>query len=221
MTEAALPDRSIQLAPLSALVELGHVVRAAIAIVIAACMYLGTDSPIFRGEPTSTGNLLPYQALIADRPTTEQRTFRELQEGLLEAETRRSQNGSWPTVEELAADGVPPFALDPTAKVGPYRWRLVTSDYFVNYVGVSERPEDPAWLLWITEPIPGAPPDLARPDQEHHPLIDGTMLHVATWVRTDGQPVREGIRQMPANEGWTQLYAVQPTLAPSVASPAG
>jgi hypothetical protein len=212
--------RAIPLGPIPALVELGHVARACIAIVIGASMYLGTDSPIFRGEPMAGANLLPYQEMIATRSTTEQRTFRELQEGLLEAEMRRSESGMWAEPAQLAEEGVPPFAFDPTVKTGPYRWRLAGDGLYFNYIGEPERPEDPAWMILITEPVPGAPPDLASEDEEHHRLIDGTMLHVSSWVRTDGEPVPEDVTQVPANRGWTQLYAVTPSLR-SVTAPGG
>ncbi len=212
MSETAVPMRAIPLGPVPTLVELGHVARACIAIVIGTSMYLGTDSPIFRGEPMTTGNLLPFQQMIVTRPTTEQRTFRELQEGLLEAEMRRSETGLWPETAAMAEEGVPPFTFDPTRKTGPYEWRMLTDGIYVNYVGLPERTEDPAWLVVISEPIPGAPPDLAAVDEEHHRLIDGTMLHISTWVRTDGEPLREGVASAPANQGWTQLYAVSPSL---------
>ena len=65
--------------------------------------------------------------------------FRELQEGLLEAETRRADRGTWPAVSSLAADGIPPFALDPTAKGGRYDWRLTANGAFVNYLGLPQR----------------------------------------------------------------------------------
>ena len=69
--------------------------------------------------------------------------FRELQEGLLEAEMRRVDRGTWPAVSSLAADGIPPFALDPTAKGGPYDWRLATSGALVNYLGAAAATRTP------------------------------------------------------------------------------
>ena len=54
--------------------------------------------------------LLPYQKLIRDASPSEQRVFRELQEGLLEAERMRAQTGRWPDVAALEAEGIPPFA---------------------------------------------------------------------------------------------------------------
>jgi hypothetical protein len=144
--------------------------------------------------------------------------FRELQEGLLEAETRRVDRGAWPAVLSLAADGIPPFARDPTAKGGEYEWHLTTSGTVVNYLGLPQRSGAPAWLVLVQEPEPGAPPDPAREDEEHHRLITGEMLHVSTWVRADAR-VASRIIRTPQAEGWTQLYAVGPSLAQTTAAP--
>jgi hypothetical protein len=139
--------------------------------------------------------------------------FRELQEGLLEAEAVRGQVGSWPSPSTLADQGVPPFAPDPTRHV-PYDWTLTTGGIFVNYLGV---PRDdataPAWLLLVQEPVPGVPPDQNFEDEEHHRL-GSAMLHVSTWVHADGRKVPLHIVRMPQAEGWTQLYAVGPSARP-------
>ncbi len=156
---------------------------------------------------------------MQDRPPAEQRMFRELQEGLLEAETRRADRGRWPEVPALAAAGIPPFAKDPTARGEQYDWRLLASGTFVNYLGLPQRADAPAWLILVQEPTPGAPPDPAREDEEHHRLITGEMLHVSTWVRTDPR-VADRIVRTPQAEGWIQLYAVGPSLTP-VAQAAG
>ena len=184
-------------------------------VIIGVWMYLATDSGAFRGASGDKRQLLPFQALIQDRPSTEQRMFRELQEGLLEAERRRAEEGRWPAVPTLAGDGIPPFALDPTAKGGLYDWRLIASGTLVNYLGLPQRPDAPAWLLVIQEPEPGAPPDPAREDEEHHRLITGTMLHVSTWLRTDAR-VASRISRTPQAEDWIQLYAVGPSPAPAL-----
>jgi hypothetical protein len=203
--------RRIEVRPLSARIELGNVVRVGMVVVISVWMYLATDGGGLHGAASDRRHLLPFQALIQDRPSVEQRMFRELQEGLLEAETRRADTGSWPTVAALVADGIPPFAPDPTAKAGTYDWRAIVSGTFVNYLGVPQQPNAPAWLVLIQEPDPGAPPDPAREDEEHHRLVSGAMLHVSTWIRTDTNIARRIVRT-PQAEGWTQLYAVGPAL---------
>ncbi len=100
--------------------------------------------------------LLPYQQLIRDASPNEQRVFRELQEGLLEAERIRAQTGRWPDVAALEAEGIPPFARDPTQKIA-YTWTSVRQDWATNYLGVPSDPSQPAWVLVILEPEPGAP----------------------------------------------------------------
>src|SRR5437870_13103281 len=122
--------------PLSAHAELRSVARTAMAIVTVALMYLITNSATFRDPGTANRNLLPFQVLVRDRPPTEQRMFRELQEGLLEAEARRSMTGAWPAVPALADEGIPPFALDPTARGTRYDWSLIQSGTVVNYPGI-------------------------------------------------------------------------------------
>jgi hypothetical protein len=209
MSGAALTFRRVEVRPPSSRVELGHVVRFSMAIVIGAWMFLATDSATFRDGASTTRHLLPFQTLIQNRPPIDQRMFRELQEGLLEAESRRGSSGRWPEVAALAADGIPPFAPDPTARGGGYDWRLTVNGAFVNYLGLPQQSGSPAWLVLVQEPEPGAPPDPAREDEEHHRLLGGDMLHVSTWVRADARAPAGTIRT-PQAEGWTQLYAVGP-----------
>jgi len=209
MTAAAQATRRIEVQPPSARAELGNVVRFSMVVVIGVWIYLATDSTAFREAGSTSRHLLPFQVLIQDRPPIEQRMFRELQEGLLEAETRRADRGEWPAAALLADDGIPPFARDPTAKGGEYEWHLTTGGAFVNYLGLPKRSGAPAWLVLVQEPEAGAPPDPAREDEEHHRLITGEMLHVSTWVRTDAR-VENRIIRAPQAEGWTQLYAVGP-----------
>jgi hypothetical protein len=216
MTVTAEATRRVEVQPVSARAELAGVVRVGMVILIGVWMYLATDSPAFRGAAPANKDLLPFQALIRDRPAIEQRVFRELQEGLLEAETRRSDRGVWPEVPSLAAEGIPPFAPDPTAKGGQYDWRLTASGTFVNYLGVPRQPGAPTWLVLVQEPGAGAPPDPAGEDEEHHRLITGQMLHVSIWSSGKGAAVNRIIRA-PQGEGWTQLYAVGPTLSAPLA----
>jgi hypothetical protein len=209
MTSAAVAIRRVEIRPPSPRVELANVVRFSMVIVIGVWMVLAADSATFGGKSATTRHLLPFQTLIQDRPPLEQRMFRELQEGLLEAEARRAAAGRWPDPASLAAEGIPPFALDPTDKGGPYDWHLIVNGANVNYLGEPRRRGAPVWLLLVQEPEPGAPPDPAREDEEHHRLLNGDMLHVSTWVRADAQ-VRHGAIRAPQAEGWTQLYAVGP-----------
>lgn len=212
MSGAAAGVRRVEVRPPSSRVELGNVVRFSMVIVIGAWMFLATDSATFRDRGDGTKHLLPFQTLIQDRPAIDQRMFRELQEGLLEAESRRASSGTWPGVAALAADGIPPFAPDPTAKGGRYQWRLTVNGALVNYLGLPQQSGSPAWLVLVQGPEPGAPPDPAREDEEHHRLLGGAMLHVSTWVRADAR-LPGGTIRAPQAEGWTQLYAVGPQRA--------
>ena len=213
MSGAAVTVRRVEVRPPSARIELSNVVRFSMVITIGVWMFLATDSARFRDAGAASRHLLPFQSLIQDRPALEQRTFRELQEGLLEAESTRAASGAWPAPAALAAAGIPPFAADPTAKGGPYDWRQTRNGAFVNYLGLPRLSGSPAWLVLVQEPEPGAPPDPAREDEEHHRLLNGDMLHVSTWVRRDAQAPTGAIRA-PQAEGWTQLYAVGPSLTP-------
>jgi hypothetical protein len=208
--------RRVDVRPPSARIELANVVRFGMLIVAGVWLLLAVDSAALR-DAGATRHLLPFQALVQDRPAIEQRMFRELQEGLLEAEAIRAASGAWPAPSSLAADGIPPFARDPTARGGEYDWRVASSAW-INYAGVPKRAGSPAWLVLIQEPEPGAPPDPAREDEEHHRLVTGAMLHVSTWVRPDGA-VPAGTIRAPQAEGWTQLYAVGPSLSPSITPP--
>jgi hypothetical protein len=205
-------ERRVQVEARSAQAELGHVVRAGMAIVVGVWIYVAWSGSAATDGPAGQRNLLPFQALVQDRPLIEQRVFTELQEGLLEAEARRATTGAWPTVAALAADGIPPFASDPTARGAAYDWRLIQNGTLVNYLGVP-RSEAPAWLVLVQEPEPGAPPDPAREDEEHHRLTNGPMLHVSTWTHAKGDTIGAAVIRLPQADGWTQLYAVGPSAA--------
>jgi hypothetical protein len=211
---AAAIARTVSVERLTWAEELRNVLRVAVVIVLGVWMYLAAAVD----EAALSRSLLPYQQLVRDRPAVDQRMFRELQEGLLEAETIRSTAGAWPPPDELAAAGVPPFAFDPTAKSARYQWHLLREGTFVGYLGIPDRAEAPAWLVWAQEPEPGVPPDQNFEDEEHHRLIDGSMLHVSTWSHVQGTQVPVRIVRVPQAEGWTQLYAVGPGLSPAATS---
>lgn len=103
-------------------------------------------------------DLMPYQRLFRGLGGEDQRLFRELQEGLLEAENVRSSTRRWPAPGMLAGQGVPPFA-DAAGRGGRryYRWQLRQEGTIVNYLGLPADRRDPAFLLLVQEPDPGAP----------------------------------------------------------------
>lgn len=203
--------RQVAVSRLSVQEEIANVVRGGASVVVLVWIYLaatlGTGTDGRRA-------LLPYQWLVQTQSSVEQRMFRELQEGLLEAELMRSSDGVWPLPAALADTGIPPFALDPTAKGARYRWSRRQEGWIVNYVGTPDRNDAPAWLLLVQEPQPGVPPDQLFEDEEHHKLVDGTMLHVSTWKHPNGATAPERLITAPQIEGWQQLYAVAPSAIP-------
>jgi hypothetical protein len=197
--------RTVEIRPPSIRTETVNVLKASTAIVLVIAAYifrptLGGPSTL---TPASPIGLLPYQKLIRDAPPADQRIFRELQEGLLEAERIRAQTGHWPDVTTLEAEGIPPFVSDPTQKVA-YKWTSVRQDWATNYLGVPSDSAQPAWILVILEPEPGAPADPAPNDETHHRLPDGTTLHVSIWNIAE-KDRRSGFAalRLPQNEGWT------------------
>ncbi|HEY8019930.1 MAG TPA: hypothetical protein VIH93_02445 [Thermoanaerobaculia bacterium] len=219
--------RQVDVLPPSVGAETANVLRLAVVIVAIGWIYLANTAaggaagagPSTPGAPGAR-DLMPYQTLFRDLPPGEQRTFRALQEGLLEAEVARSSAGRWPPAAALAAQGIPPFAPDPTAKGPAYAWTLAQQGTMVNYLGLprgsragGEVPGGaPAWLLSIQEPEPGAPPDRSPADEQHHRLADGTVLHVSIWSHRDGSRVAAGLVPLPHADGWTQLLAGTPAL---------
>ena len=200
--------RTVEIQPPSVRAETLNVLKASAAIVVLVAAYLFRPSFAGGGSTATAGtaDLLPFQSLVGDAPPANQRMFRELQEGLLEAERARSTSGHWPDAAALAADGIPPFAADPTRKDVTYRWSTLVQGVTVNYIGIPSTPAAPAWLLVALEPEPGTPPDPAPNDETHHRLPDGTTLHVSIWqVPEQSRSGGFTATPLPQNEGWTQL----------------
>ena len=196
--------RTLEIHPPSVRAETVNVLKAAAAIVMVVAAYI--FRPSFGTDTTSRqleAGLLPYQRLVRDAAPAEQRIFRELQEGLLEAERIRTETGRWPDVTTLEGEGIPPFAPDPTRKI-EYKWTSVRQDWATNYLGVPSESSAPAWVLVILEPEPGAPADPAPNDETHHRLPDGTTLHVSIWNTPEARR-RSGFAalRLPQNDGWT------------------
>jgi hypothetical protein len=189
--------------PPSVRAETINVIKAAAAIVFVVAAYIFRPSFSAPDIAAPVAGLLPYQKLIRDASPGEQRIYRELQEGLLEAERIRAQTGRWPDVAALEAEGIPPFASDPTQKID-YTWTSVRQDWATNYLGVPSDASQPAWVLVILEPEPGAPADPAPNDETHHRLPDGTTLHVSIWNMPE-QKRRSSFAalRLPQNDGWT------------------
>lgn len=153
---------------------------------------------------------LPFQVLFRDLPGSEQRVFRQMQEGLEEALRTRGARGDWPTVESLAALGIPPFTRDVLDK-SALGWTQRRDGLLVEYVGIpSSGPRTPAFLILIQEPeaTGGEQPSAAVVDEEHQLLPDGKLLHVTYWKRSP-MP-RPGVVADPALEGWSQIRLTSP-----------
>jgi hypothetical protein len=196
--------------------ETTNVVRLAVAIVGALGLYLAMTTGD-GDRALRAGNLLPYQVLMRDRSSDEQRMFRELHEGLREAERVRDVTGGWPSPAALADQGIPPFAADPT-RASAYAWTLTARGVFVNYRGTPAVTRSPAWLLLIQEPDQGAPPNPSAEDEEHHRLPGGQMIHASIWTHPDGAELPSQLVSLPQVEGWTQLRASPPQVAPQPAA---
>jgi hypothetical protein len=230
---AGLPGwRTVEIRPPDARAETWNVLRVALLIAAAVWIYLaggvapvaapwaggdgsisgrrwagqtGVPGGVSAGAGAQDGgrDLMPWQRSFRTLGAADQRLFRELQEGLLEAENARSATGAWPAPAALAARGVPPFADLPAPRQRIYRWELRREGLAVNYLGApagavpdSAAAGAPAFLLLVQEPDPRAPADPALPaagaagpggaaaagDEFHHRLMDGTVLHVSTWM---------------------------------------
>jgi uncharacterized protein DUF6162 len=149
--------------------------------------------------------VLAYQVLFRDLPSPEQRIFRAMQEGALEAIAVRGSGKAWPSVETMAADGVAPFAPDPLDRSG-LRWTLRHDELLYQYIGIPSDARAPSFMIFALEPEPTtgekAVPGIV--DEEHQLLPDGTLLHVTYWKRI-GASMPQSLVWDPALEGWTQI----------------
>jgi hypothetical protein len=213
-TSAAIRD--VEIAALSPRTELVAVIRAAVAIAFGVWLYLANQPAPAEGGAAATRarNLLPFQVLIQNRSVDDQRRFRSLQVALIEAQNLRSTSGRWPETTEMAEQGIEPFAVNPTDKGPRYTWRLQRSGLYVNYLGIPDQADAPAWLLLAQEPDPSLPTEPYQNDEEHARLVDGTLLHVSIWQHANGGRVPPSAIRVPQAEGWTQIFAVGPSATP-------
>jgi hypothetical protein len=174
-------------------------------IVSVVAVYLALNAA---SRSDSSRDLLPYQTLARTLPEADARMFRTLREGLLAAERDRARGTPWPEPPSLAARGVPPFAPVPAG--GDYDWSRIQQGTIVDYFGRPRDPSAPAWLLEIQEPEPGMLPDPAPPDEEHHRLPDGTMLHTYVWMHRFGAQVPLEFVRQPQNSGWIEVFTTPP-----------
>lgn len=207
--------RTVDILPPSRADEAGWVLLAAGFVILGMIYTYGFEREGARGLDAAKGagsGLLPYQVLFRDLPSAEQRLYRAMQEGAGEGVRLRGDQGTWPSVEELSAAGVPPFARDVLDKAG-VRWHGQNDGLFVNYLGVPSAPGDsPVWLIFVQEPDPVTgekPPPPSVVDEEHQLLPDGTLLHVTYWKRAAAS-LHPGLIIDPAIEGWQQVRVKSP-----------
>jgi hypothetical protein len=160
------------------------------------------------GSPTVEPAVPAFVRRFGDLDGKDQRTFRALQEGLGEAERRRSSNGAWPTAAELAADGIPPFAPDPIDKDG-YAWSSFAGEGLVNYVGKPAPGSGrPTFVIVAAEPAKGSIPDPSIPlDEVHHRLASGLSIHVGVFMGVGQDEPKSAVPSVPFERGWQQILS--------------
>lgn len=210
MRETAVHD--VEIAAVSARDELIHVLRAAMAIAAGVWLYV-TNNPFPVSSNAIQRSLLPFQAIVATLPSESQLMFRELQVSLIEAETLRSAEGTWPDAGRLSADGIEPFAPNPALKNMAYDWAMRHDQRIIDYIGRPRNAGAAAWLVRVLEPDPSLPPEVFVEDEEHDRLLDGSVLHVSIWTHPDGAAVPGRVGPLPQAEGWIQIYAAEPGAA--------
>jgi hypothetical protein len=198
--------RTVEVRSPSAAAETGQVLRAAFHILFWSALVIGVGGRRAPRAGSPAPAATPGEVAFRDLTAPDQRRFLALQEGVLEAESRRSSGKTWPTVEALGAEGIPPFAPDPIERP-PYRWSLLRKGALINYRGEPPVGSDrPALLVIIAEPDPNGPPDpMARPDELHHLLADGTLVHV-TIAKGPRLPA-DVVWQPPFETGWVRITA--------------
>jgi hypothetical protein len=202
------PFRTVEVRSPSAAREAGNVIRAVLHIAFWSAALLGASWKHAARDATGGAKSATSVDEIAfrDLPGEDQRIYRNVLDGLVEAEDARVRDKAWPGVEALAARRIPPFAPDPVDQ-GKYSWKKLQSGGLVNYVGAPAAAGRPTVLVVALEPLPGEPADpQAVVDETHHRLADGTMIHVSIWI---GGAAPGAAIQAPAYEdGWRRVTMV-------------
>ena len=139
------------------------------------------------GRRDESRNLLPYQALAASLPESDQRQFRAIREQLLAAEALRARTFRWPDVSALALPG------------NGYTWTRFERGVITNYLG---KPPD-ASQAGVDARDPGARArDAARPGAERRAAPSAARRHHAAHLRLDApdRRRRRGRLRAPASE---------------------
>jgi hypothetical protein len=194
-------------APPSARAETWAVARAAFHIVYWSALVVSAQA-YAPAQGSAAAPPSPFERRFQDLPFADQRTYRALAEGVVEAERIRSSTGRWPRAEELARLGIPPFAPDPLDRAG-YVWTSVSGGAKADYLGTPAAGSGrESFFAVVVEPDPGTPNDpLAQVDEIHHRLGDGTMIHVTVWTGPPLGGVTEPFSLLPPEKGYRQVIA--------------
>jgi hypothetical protein len=177
------------------------VIAIAALIVVSVAAYLGLKSSVL--ESTGPNRLMPYQTLVRTLVSSDQTIYADLQDRVVDLESKRAATGRWPEASALAG-GL------------PYEWSAAREGFFVNYLGTPTADTSAsAWLIVIQEPDPQAPPDTAPNDETHHRLPDGTVLHVTIWSHRYGGQIAKAFVRQPELSGWTQILTAPVPAVPS------
>jgi hypothetical protein len=198
--------RTVKVRSPSAWRETGYVARAVAHVLVWSAALMGAS--LSRGEQQAAAGR-PVVALdevaFAGLDGGSQRMYRSCLDALAEAEATRGKSGAWPTVDQLAAKSLAPFA-DPLDKAG-YRWTLLNRGMVFDYVGVPDAASGrPTFLINVVEPEPGMVVDPGVPsDETHHRLRDGTMLHVGIWSIPGAKPLADAVPTPAFEDGWRRI----------------
>jgi hypothetical protein len=205
------PRQTVLVRSPSVLRETGGVVRAVAHILFWSAAIMGARWGMRSGATGAAASTTTAVDEVAFRELdpSDQRMYRRCLEGLTEAEDVRSKKGDWPSVDQLAARGIPPFAADPLDKAN-YRWQLLRDKTLVTYQGVPDAASKrPTIVIDIVEPDPGTPIDpQAVVDETHHKLADGTVLHVSVWTGT--KTLTQAVSTPAFEDGWRRITMVAP-----------
>ena len=208
----ALPRaiRTVEVEPPSRSGEMEWVCNAAVFVVLVV-IYVIAFQTYGGPQRDAAASMLPYQVLFRDLPGTDQRVFRAMQEGTTEALRTRANTGAWPSVDDLATAGVPPFAPDVLDRLH-LAWTGRRDGPVVEYVGVpGVDAAQPGFLVLIQEPPPvgGEQPTPGVVDEEHQLLPGNKLLHVTYWTRTPAPSSADMVID-PALAGWKQIRIESP-----------
>ncbi len=196
--------RTVSVTPPSVQRETRAVALTLLQIVVVSAIAIAASRPS-KADPAA--GLMADEIAFAKLDTDEQRQYRRALEGLAEIEDARNAKGTWPTIEELAARGVAPFAPDPIDRSG-YRWTLLRDRLVTNYIGIPTAADRPAFVIAAVEPEAGLA-EVVDVDETHHKLADGTMIHVGIYRGELRSVPASPISQFSFGEGWRRIVGAR------------